>query len=187
MPIGRPPRDWPIDDLRRWIEEEGVTHEVAAERLNCRAGTIGKLCAKHGIRCQRRGPRNGAGHPQWKGGRMIDADGYVLVWVLDHPHARRPSDRKSGGYVAEHRLVMEAHLGRHLEPTEVVHHMNGVKDDNRLENLELFQSNAEHLRHELTGRCPEWTEDGKARIRAGVERRAAMYRRRPAPGDPPSR
>lgn len=177
MPVGRPPRDWPIEDLRRMIEVENLTHAQAGARLGCAAQTIGKLCAKHGIRCHRRGPRNGPGHPNWKGGRLLDADGYVLVWVLDHPHARRPSDRKSGGHVAEHRLVMEAHLGRYLDPEEVVHHVNGVKDDNQLENLELFSSNADHLRHELTGRCPEWTEDGKARIQAGVAKRAAIYRK----------
>jgi hypothetical protein len=179
-------RKWPLEDIRRWIEDEGLTHEEVGRRLDCASQTVGKLCAKYEIRCQRRGPRGGAGHPNWKGGRHIDADGYVMLWVEDHPHPRRPSDRKSGGYVAEHRLVMEAHMGRHLDPAEVVHHRNGVKDDNRIENLELFATNADHLRHELTGKVPNWTEDGQARIRAGVERSAAKRRRKPAPDGPPS-
>ncbi len=118
---------------------------------------------------------------------MVDADWYILIWQLDHPHARRPGGRKSGGYVAEHRLVMEALLGRYLEPGEVVHHRNGIHDDNRPENLEVFASNADHLRHELTGRVPNWTEDGKARIRAGAARRAARSRLPSAPDDPQSR
>jgi hypothetical protein len=60
---------------------------------------------------------------------------------------------------------MEEHLGRHLKDGEVVHHRNGIRHDNRIENLELFQSNGEHLRYELTGKVPKWSEDGKSRLR----------------------
>jgi hypothetical protein len=179
-----PARAWPIEDLRRWIEEDGLTHEAVGLRLGCASQTIGKLCAKHGIRCQPRGPRRGPGHPSWKGGRQVDADGYILLWVRDHPHARGRR-RHGGGYVLEHRLVMEATLGRYLDPAEVVHHLNGVNDDNRPENLEVFSSNSEHLREELAGRCPNWTADGQARIRAGVLKSAAKRRgRRKEPDGP---
>jgi hypothetical protein len=56
----------------------------------------------------------------------------VLIRAPDHPRANRSV------YVFEHILVMEAALGRHLHPHETVHHINGVRHDNRPENLELW-------------------------------------------------
>ena len=69
----------------------------------------------------------------WKGGRTRHHAGYVMVRVPEHPRASR-----NGGYVFEHILVMEEVLGRYLGDGETVHHLNGVKDDNRRENLELW-------------------------------------------------
>ena len=73
-------------------------------------------------------------HPNWKGGRYLKA-GYV--WVLtDIP--KNSNGRKGKKYYwLEHRLVMEKHLKRKLTKNEEVHHKNGIKDDNRIENLEL--------------------------------------------------
>ena len=71
--------------------------------------------------------RPGSKHPNWKGGRSVNRDGYVLI-------------RVKGKQILEHRLVMEKHLGRHLRSCENVHHINGVRGDNRIENLELWQT-----------------------------------------------
>lgn len=69
----------------------------------------------------------------WRGGRIIDPiNGYALIYQPGHPNA------KGNGYVPEHRYVMSEALGRPLLREENVHHKNGVRDDNRLENLELW-------------------------------------------------
>ena len=67
---------------------------------------------------------------KWKGGTMR-TNGYIKISSPEHPYADH------SGYVMQHRLVMEKVLGRFLERGEFVHHKNGVKDDNRPENLEL--------------------------------------------------
>lgn len=85
--------------------------------------------------------RFGADHPAWRGGRSYK-EGYVLVMVgLGHPMANHQ------GRVLEHRLLMAETIGRMLQPEEVVHHINGVKDDNRIENLQLFSSATDHVSH----------------------------------------
>jgi len=76
----------------------------------------------------------------WKGGRVLDAAGYTLLFMPDHPHA-------VGSYILEHRYVMEQVLGRYLETdNEVVHHKNGDITDNRPENLEVMTM-GEHSRY----------------------------------------
>lgn len=82
--------------------------------------------------------RTGSRHPNWGGGIKIDKDGYRCRYSPEHPNC----DYK--GYVREHRLVMESHIGRLLRPLEVVHHKNNKTSDNRIENLVLYASNAEH-------------------------------------------
>lgn len=73
--------------------------------------------------------RKGAGNGNWKGGKRRWKNGYVTCRVPDHPR---------GPNVFEHILVMEDALGRYLYPGETIHHLNGIRDDNRLENLELW-------------------------------------------------
>lgn len=72
------------------------------------------------------------GHTRWTGGR------YVLEECPGHPHAVQ-------GFVLQHRLVMERHLGRYLRPEEIVHHRDRNRANNGIDNLELMPSRSEHM------------------------------------------
>lgn len=74
----------------------------------------------------------GPNSPAWKGGRSVLPEGYVRVYAPEDDRANL------GRYMLEHKLVMETHMGRRLRPGENVHHKNGVRHDNRIENLELW-------------------------------------------------
>lgn len=110
--------------VSRWVSPAAQSKQ-ADKNLYC-----DRTCAGVG--------RMGSNHPMWRGGRQIDKGGYVLVYKPEHPHC------SSGGYVREHRLVMEEMIGRYLTPTEVVHHKNDITSDNRPSNLQLYSSNREH-------------------------------------------
>lgn len=67
-----------------------------------------------------------------KEGHRMMASGYVLIYYPTYENCGKK------GYVSEHRLVMEKHLGRYLTKDEVVHHINGIRTDNRIENLQVM-------------------------------------------------
>ena len=107
-----------------WMRKCGISRRSKSDCMRGRkSSTRGKEHPQWGKR--------GADSPAWKGGR-IKQDGYILIYRPDHPYAQ------AKGYIAEHRLVMEQYLGRYLERNELVHHINGIRDDNRLENLKLL-------------------------------------------------
>jgi hypothetical protein len=85
--------------------------------------------------CRYKGNRN----PKWKGGKFTDCDGYVrLNSMWDHPRAN------PAGQVYEHIVVAEKMIGRSVAPYEIVHHLDGNKQNNHPDNLDILSSTAEH-------------------------------------------
>ena len=94
--------------------------------------------------------RSGKSHPNWNGGKYTHGDGYIVVRVLSNSPFLDMADSK--GYCLEHRLVMATYIGRCLLAEEVVHHINGDKKDNSIENLELLPDNVAHMPYNLLQR-----------------------------------
>lgn len=106
---------------------------LKAACLTPKVATISERCAR-----ARNAAKRGSCSSNWKGGRTVDKrTGYVFIWKPGHPNAGMG---KSKQYVAEHRLVMSEHLSRPLLTCENIHHKNGNRADNRLENLELWNT-----------------------------------------------
>lgn len=153
--------------LKEYIEEEKPMHEVAKD-LGVSVGTVFNYLKKYEIETRPRmtektkakisdaligKPSSLKGKPkpnEWRenlskakkgqilkpskygGHRKRRKDGYIAVFCPHHPMKTKE------GYVMEHILVMEEHIGRYVTRDEVVHHKNHIRDDNRLENLELM-------------------------------------------------
>lgn len=165
---GTPPAgDLTQEALLCWIRrhyEGGRTLRELAHELGWSEESVRQVMVDAGI------PRRPRGSPRGKhlpsGGMVLDRDGYVLVLAPDHPAAN------ASGYVREHRVVMEAVLGRSLEVGEVVRHINGILDDNRPENLALYASDAELKHEQLAG-------NSRARGDVGNPKRSVRQDRSP--------
>ena len=84
------------------------------------------------------------GHPyNWKGGRFKTGDGYIKIRLYSNDFFYLMGGKNH--CAMEHRLVMAKHMRRCLLPWEIAHHINGIKDDNRLENLTLLPHKKYHL------------------------------------------
>jgi len=138
---------------KEWLseksEEEKLTMAEIAKLCGLSRSTVYKYLKKYNIpihsikEVREKGKFIGKKAPGWKGGRHIYG-GYVEVWISpDSPFALMAN----GNHIVEHRLVMAKHLNRCLESWEIVHHINGIKTDNRIENLELVKVSEHYILH----------------------------------------
>jgi hypothetical protein len=110
----------------RWIDKYYL---IKNPSLMCRSCMM-KFCSNRWFG----NPQKGSDNPRWRGGRK-DTEGYNAIRMFpgDDFYPQRSQD----GYILEHRLVMMRHLGRPLLSSEIVHHLDGNRYNNKLENLQL--------------------------------------------------
>lgn len=134
----RPPgsaQPWYVPRVRE-LREAGLGARRIAAELGIGVTAAQKWLRYWGMSSPRGAAGTGPSHQAWSGGR-VHVGGYVHVWVATGDPLRVMAWKT--GYAPEHRLVMARSLGRPLDRTETVHHVNGDKTDNRLENLQLRQ------------------------------------------------
>jgi hypothetical protein len=153
--LARPPlfnRDRSLDaELVRLYKEEKLSSNAIAAKF----GVDGSMV-------RRNLNRLGVMRPYRKSGNRqevlthYDGRGYILervslddsLYVMVKPRCRQ--------FVLQHRLVMARHLGRPLESWEIVHHKNGIRDDNRIENLEIVGSSSDHFAAHVNETSRDW-------------------------------
>ncbi len=116
----------PICGKERWVTFRGDKRRPDQRCQRCSA-----TCMK------------GENNARWRGGRVKHSEGYIAVKVYPDNFFYHMANKS--GYITEHRLVMAKSLNRCLLPWEIVHHKNGIRDDNRLENLQLLPGRKYHI------------------------------------------
>ena len=140
--------------VHQWIKKFGITRSLSEAQL-----LANRLKRGQGIKNRLR--QNAV----WGEGRYKTPFGYIMKRVRsDEPFFCMAIKRdRATRYAFEHRLVMAEHLGRPLTEDELVHHLNGIRDDNRIQNLALLNSH-NHPKNTLTKLLQKRIRDLEAQL-----------------------
>ena len=167
-----------------YVDGKMSTREIGRKLSLC-GHTISRLLTREGVkprtsieglRVKYPNGRFGSQASNWRGGRRLTKFGYILVHKPDHKNA------SSIGYVMEHRLVMEKKLGRLLEKNEVVHHINGKRDDNRIRNLKLTKKGQHTKDHFVDSMKVRKLEGENRKLKAKIRQLEGQLKKRTASG-----
>jgi hypothetical protein len=122
--------------IKYWKSKEGI--KQSQETINKRNKKLKKVVHTEDWNKKVSDSKIREKNPMWNGGIYKTTHGYLMIKFSEHPFADRQ------GYIQEHRLKVEVKIGRYLTKEEKIHHINGIKTDNRIENLMLFPNDSKH-------------------------------------------
>ena len=134
--------------LERLYQNRHLSQAKIAKRLGVSQGKISQWMIKYNIKTRHGRGKNSS---QWKGGTKRTSSGRIKVYCPEHHRA------DGGGYVYRQILVWEKHKGD-IPKDFVIHHLNGIKDDDRIENLIMMPSSSHSpyiFLHEIQKRVRE--------------------------------
>ena len=132
-----PKKSFPYSVLLELYSKQLLPIRDIAKQLHTTRGTVRKCLDDYQIPPRPRVHR-GSSHYNWRGGKIPDGKGYMQIYVSSEDSLFIMAQNN---HILEHRLIMAQHLGRPLKSWEIVHHLNGIKTDNRIANLGLVNRN----------------------------------------------
>jgi hypothetical protein len=122
------------EGLKKWYIEDGMSQYQIALEVGVSQTMVGRWLSALGIRARFSDKKDFRmkNHPAWRGGIRRTSDGRVKVKCPGHPRA------DTGGYVYRQILVWEKYRGP-VPEDHVVHHLNGIKDDDRIRNFRIMK------------------------------------------------
>ena len=147
------------DEFRSYLIEKynlGFSMNKISKELSITPSAVRKYFVKYGIkRRSKTDTLKSETNPNWKGGKRTKSDtGYIEIYSPNHPNANKRN------CVYEHQLIMEKHIGRYIRKGEVVHHIDGNKSNNDINNLMLL-TNSDHIKlHAIMRRSKKLMEGG---------------------------